>query len=222
MKTKLTIVALLCALNINANGNTPATSTSASLDLSYATDYYFRGQELGQESIQASVGAHADLGSFKVCGNVFTNQATASGSGNVDQVKLGLGKSFLDGLVTVYGGVLNTDVDGAGSELDVFVGGTLDTIIKPTVIVYRNSDDDLYTYEGSLAYTLETSVLDVTISGEAGVTDVTTSTDESYYGGSLVVSKDIGSLKPHASLAVIDGDTIDQDTIVSAGLTFQF
>lgn len=219
MKTKLTILALLCAFNINARGES---TTSGSVDLSYATDYYFRGAELGQESIQATVGAHADLGSFKVCGKVFTNQTTASGSGNTDQVTLGVGKSFVDGLLDLYVGVQNTDQDTAGSELDLFIGAKLDNVLSPTVVIYRNSDDNLYTYEGSLSYTCETQLADLTVSGDVGFTDVTSSDTRTYYGGALTLSKDFGSLKPHASLALVDGDDLSQDTIVSAGLTFQF
>lgn len=219
MKTKLTILALLCAFNINARGESTA---SGNVDLSYATDYYFRGSELGRESIQATVGAHADLGSFKVCGKVFTNQTTASGSGNTDQVTLGLGKSFVDGLLDLYVGAQNTDQDAAGSELDLFVGAKLDTVLSPTVTIYRNSDDDLYTYEGSVSYTCETQLVDLTVSGDVGLTDVTASDTRTYYGGALALSRTFGSLKPHASLALVDGDDLSQDTIVSAGLTFQF
>lgn len=221
MKTKLTILALLCAFNINARGESTA-STTGNVDLSYATDYYFRGAELGQESIQATVDAHADLGSFKVCGKVFTNQTTADGSGNTDQVTLGVGKSFIDGLLDLYAGVQNTDQDTSGNELDFFIGAKLDNVLSPTVVIYRNSDDDLYTYEGSLSYTCETSLADLTLSGDVGFTDVTASDTRTYYGGALTLSREFGSLKPHASVALVDGDDLSQDTIVSAGLTFQF
>lgn len=219
MKTKLTILALLCAFNINAHGESTA---SGSVDLSYTTDYYFRGAELGQESIQAAVGAHADLGSFKVCGKVFTNQTTAAGSGNTDQVTLGVGKSFIDGLLDLYAGVQNTDQDTAGNELDFFVGAKLDNVLSPTVVIYRNSDDNLYTYEGSASYTCETQLVDLTVSGDLGFTDVTASNTRTYYGGAITLSKEIDSIKPHVSVALVDSDDLSKDTIVSAGLTFNF
>ena len=219
MKTKLTILALISALNINAQENS---TTSGNVDITYGTDYYFRGAEIGQESIQATVGAHADLGTFKVCGKVFTNQTTASGSGNTDQVTLGIGKSFVDGLIDLYAGAQNTDQDTVGSELDFFIGAKLDNVLSPTVTIYRNSDDNLYTYEGSASYTCETQLADLTLSGDVGLTDVTSSDTRTYYGGALTLSKEVGSLKPHVGLALVDGDDISQDTIVSAGLTFQF
>ena len=221
MKTKLTILALLCAFNINASGEQPA-SSSGSLDLSYATEHYFRGAEVGAEAIQATVAGSADLGSFKVCGSVFTNQTTASGSGNFDQVKLGIGKSFADGLLSLYAGVLNTDADDTGSELDVFIGGKIDTVLSPVVIVYRNSDDDLFTYEGSLSHTVETSIVDLSVSVSGGITDVTASDERSYYGAGLELSREIGSIKPHVGVDYVNADDSDDDTIVSAGLTFQF
>ena len=218
MKTKIAIVALLCAFNINAS----ASKVNGSLDVSHTSDYYFRGAELGADSLQASVGVNAGIGGLDVFANYFTNQTTGDNTANTDVMTIGAGKSFADGLLSLYGGVVNLDNDATGDTLDGFVSAKVETFLSPALTVYRNTDDALYTVEGSVSYTIESEIADLKLSVEAGTTDVTSSTTRDYVGGTAKLSRSFGAVTPHLCLSVIDADDSARDTIVKAGLTFKF
>ena len=219
MKTKIILTALLCAFNINAA--TAGEKVKGKLDVSYTSDYYFRGASLGQDSIQVNAGANVTINKLDVFADVFTNQTTATGSANTDIVTIGAGGS-LTSLLNVYGGLVNVDIDGTGSELDAFVTFNLESVLDPSLTVYRNTDDDLYTFEGSVSHTLVTDPLDIKLTAAAGTTDVTSSDTRTYVGGTVKISKTVNQLTPHLCLSVIDTDNEDAEFITKAGLTFKF
>lgn len=218
MKTKIAIVALLCAFNINAR----ADKVSGSFDASYASDYYFRGAELGTNSLQATVGANAGVGGVDVFANFFTNQTTGTNTANTDILTVGAGKSFADGLLGLYGGVVNVDHDGADAMLDGFVAIKLETVLSPAVTVYRNTDDDLYSVEGSVSYKIESEIADLTLTVAGGSTEVTSTTTRKYAGATAKLSRTYGAATPHLCLSVIDADDSARDTMLRAGVTFKF
>lgn len=219
MKIKLGIVALLCAFNINANA---AEAVNGNLDASYASDYYFRGASLGSDSLQFSLGANSAINSVDVFANYFTNQTTGSNTANTDIITVGVGSSFAEELLNVYGGIVNVDNDAAGSDLDVFLTAKFNTLLSPAVSVYRNTDDELYTFEGSVTYKIETNLADFTIIASAGTTDVTESTSRDYVGGTLKISKSFDAVTPHLCLSVVDADDSTREEIVRAGVSFKF
>lgn len=218
MKTKIAIVALLCAFNINAS----ASKASGSLDVSHTSDYYFRGAELSTNSLQATAGANAVVNGVDVFANFFTNQPTGAAENNTDILTVGGGKSFADGLLSLYAGVVNVDHDGSDSVLDAFVSVKLESALSPAVTFYRNTDEELYTVEGSVSYTIKSTIADLRLSVEAGTTDVTTATSRDYAGATAKLSRSFGAVTPHLCLSVVDADDSARDTIVKAGLTFKF
>jgi len=219
MKTKIILTALLCALNINAV--TAVDKVKGQLDVSYASDYYFRGASLGQDSIQASTGASVNINNLDVFADVFTNQTTGDDTGNTDIVTIGVGGNIAS-LLDVYVGLVNVDIDGTGSELDGFITFNLETLLSPSLSVYRNTDDELYTVEGSLSHTIVTDPLDIKVTASAGTTDVTSSDTRTYVGGAVKLSKTVNQLTPHLCLSVIDVEDRDAEFITKAGLTFKF
>lgn len=219
MKIKLGIVALLCAFNINANA---AKAVNGNLDASYASDYYFRGASLGSDSLQFSLGANSAINSVDVFADYFTNQTTGSNTANTDIITVGVGSSFAEELLDVYGGIVNIDNDATGSDLDVFLTAKFNTLLSPSVSVYRNTDDELYTFEGSVTYKVETDLADFAVIANAGTTDVTESTSRDYVGGTLKISKSFGAVTPHLCLSVVDADDSPREEIVRAGVSFKF
>lgn len=218
MKTKLLIAALLCAININVKAN----SASGALDVSYTDEYYFRGANLGEDSVQYSASGNINVSGLDLFVNGFTNQTNGSGTSNTDILTVGVGKSFADNLLSVYGGVVNVDDDTAGSQLDAFVSVNFDTLLKPRVTLYRNTSDDLYTIEGCVSHKFDLNVVDLTLSACAGSTELTQDDSRTYVGATAKVSKTINQFEPHVCLSVINTDEIETDTIVKAGLTFKF
>lgn len=218
MKTKLIVLALCSALSFNA----ASAETKGSLGVGYSSDFYFRGSELSAEAAQLTLGVEADLGAARVKAAAFSNQSTGDGTANTNILDLSIGNTFADGLLSLYGGVKNIDTDGADSRLDVVLTAGLGTVLSPTVSIARDTDEDLWTYEACVKHTFATDVIDITLCGFLGSTDVTTATDRTYGGAGVTLSKAVGSVEPYASVKVIDAEDIERDTIVSAGITFNF
>lgn len=217
MKTKLIVLALCSALSYNATSAEP----TGTIGVGYASDFYYRGAELSAETAQLTLGAKAKLGSVNLEAGVFSNQATG-GVANTNMLDLGISRTFADDLLNVYGGFKNIDIQGTDNRLDAVVSVGLSTVLNPTVTVARDTDDDLWTYELNVSHTFSTDIADIKLCGLAGSTDLTRSTERDYVGAGLTVSKNIGNVEPYASVKVIKPEGADRDTIVGAGITFNF
>lgn len=217
MKTKLIVLALCSALSFNA----ASAESTGSIGLGYASDFYYRGTELSAEAAQLTLGAKANLGSVNLEAGVFSNQATGD-TVNTNMLDLGISSTFADDLLNVYGGFKNIDIQGAESRLDVVVSVGLGTVLNPTLTLARDTDDDLWTYELGVSHTFSTDIADFKLCGLGGSTDLTETTEREYVGAGLTVSKSIGNVEPYASVKVIKPEGADRDTIVGAGITFNF
>lgn len=217
MKTKLIVLALCSALSFNA----ASAESSGSIGLGYASDFYFRGAELSAEAAQLTLGAETNLGSVNLEAGVFSNQATGDNA-NANVLDIGVSRTFADDLLNVYGGLKNIDVEGTDSRLDAVVSVGLSTVLSPTLTVARDTDDDLWTYELGVSHTFATDVADIKLCGLVGSTDLTRSTERDYVGAGLTVSKTIGNVEPYAGIKIVKPEGADRDTIVGAGVTFNF
>lgn len=218
MKTKLTsLLALVCVLNINAAEQ--ASTFSGNASVGYTSDYFYRGEQISEDALQLGVGASAKFNDLRFCAKILTNQPDTGNDFTL--VTAGVGASFFEELLDLYVGVQNRKVDTDGSELDVFIGAKANIGIDTTVVLYRNIDDDLYTIEGTGAYTFDLSVVDLTVEGLVGSTEEL-SNDRTYYGGTLTVSRDIGGLTVEAGGSLIDSDESSLEETVFAGLALKF
>ena len=94
---------------------------------------------------------------------------------------------------------------------------------SPSLTVYRDIDDSLYTFELSVSQSLETDIIDLSVDASIGNTEVTTSTDRDYYSIGASPSKSLSDSSDH-SLGVdyIDADDIDGEFVFCSALTFKF
>jgi len=215
MKTK--IVSLLLAFGLSN-----AAFSGNSAKIGYASDFFYRGSQKAEESIQASVKLGSDLAGLNLSAHACTNQAVNTG---VDSYNLGtgVGKSFSDGLLSIYAGV-NHFEDKPGNALSEFqLGLSSNTILNPSVAVFRDFDDSLYTVELGVSQTFDLSVVDLEIDASAGNTDLTNETDRTYYSIGGSISK---SVSENANIALgvdyIDADDIDREFVFGTALTFNF
>jgi len=216
MKTKL--VSLLLALGLTSN----AAFSGNSAKIGYASDFFYRGAQKSEEAIQASVRLATELAGLKASAHACTNQAVDSATDSYN-LGAGLGKSFSDGLISVYGGINHfEDVPGnALSEVEVGISSNLP--LNPRFSVFRDFDDSLYTLELGVSHSFDLSVAGLNLDASYGNTELTNSVDRNYYSVGAEVSK---SVSENADLAVgvdyVDSDDIDREFVFGAGLTFKF
>ena len=220
MKTKTVIAALLCAFFTNAV-SAEGLSLNGNIGAKYVSDHYFRGQERTDDALQATVGFDTNIGSIGVFGDLFTNQSVDSTEADTNDITVGLSVSPVDQIDLLLG-VYNTETSDNGGELEGFIVVQIDTLLNPSLTVFRNTDDELYTYEGELSHEFKTDIFNVELSGVVGNTELTEAIDSTYYGGRLAVVKSIGPIDLYTDVAVTDNEDRDAETLWGAGLSVNF
>jgi len=220
MKAKIITAALLSAFFINAASAEPA-AVVGHVGTKYTSDYDRRGQLLSAEAIQAQVGFNVGVGSFDVFGDFHTNQATDTDT-DTNELTVGVGGGLFEDKLNAYIGVYNTESSGSSSDLEAFAMVQIDTLLAPTVSVYRDTDDSLYTFEGQLSHTFDLQVADLKIGGIYGNTETSATIDNTYTGAVASLSKTFDALNVYTDVAVSDNDTRDNETIWGVGLNLKF
>jgi hypothetical protein len=223
MKTKLvSLLTVLLGLSINA-ASAEAPKVNGNMGTKYSSDYHRRGQLVSEEAIQAKVGFNVGIGQVDVFGDFFTNQSTTSAGEDNDELTVGLGSSFFEDKLNAYVGLYNTDNSAAGDNLEAFAYLGLDFPLSPTVSIYRDTDDSLYTFEGQLSYGVDLEVVSLELAGVLGNTDVSSTLDSTYLGAKVTATKTLkNNVDLYADVALSDNDTRDNETLWGVGLSVKF
>lgn len=216
MKLKLTSILVAFGLLSNAafSGN--------SAKIGYTSDFFYRGAQKAEQSVQAGVKLGTALGGLNLSSHTCTNQAVDTGNDSY-HIGAGVSKSFSEGLLSAYVGVNHfEDVPGeALSEVELVLSSNV--ALNPSVAVFRDFDDSLYTVELGVSHGFDLSIADLNLDASVGNTDLTNNTDRTYYSVGATVSK---SVSENADLAVgvdyIDSDDIDREFVFGTALTFKF
>jgi len=216
MKLKLT--SLFVALGLLTN----AALAGNSAKIGYASDFFYRGEQKALESVQAAVDLNTALLGLDAKLHACTNQSVDQG---VDSYRLaaGLGTTFAGDLLSVYGG-FNHFEDVAGEALsEIQLSASVNVLANPTVSAYRNTDEDLFTFEGSLFESFDLSFASLGVRGSAGNTEVTTSNDRTYYSVGSSLSRQVGAgVDLSLSVDLVDADDIDREFVFGTALAFNF
>jgi len=214
MKNK--IASLLLALGLSS-----ATLANYA-KIGYVSDFFYRGEQKALESVQASLDLDKNVAGLNASFHACTNQSVDQG---VDSYGLaaGISHTFVDGILNVYGG-FNHFEDVAGDALsEIALKAGLNTIASPALSVYRNVDDELYTFEGSVSHSIALSIVDLGLSASIGNTDITESTDRDYYSLGADLSREVGEgAVLSASVDLVDADDIEREFVFGTALTFNF
>ena len=215
---KVKIISFIAAVGLITN----VATASNSVRLGYASDYFYRGVQKAEESIQTSLRLGHSLGSVNGSVHVCSNQAVDSGSDSY-HMGAGLGTSFADGLLSTYAGV-NHFEDVPGSSLaEAELRVSFNTALNPSLAVFRDLDESLYTYELGVSHVLETKVADLDLSASYGNTETSATNDTDYYSVGVGVSKSLSdSASLGGSVNYIDADGIEDEFVFGVGLTFNF
>lgn len=215
-KTKLIITALL-GFFINA-----ASAETYSLGTKYASDYFFRGSLMTQESIQADLGVNGEVFGLDYSANAFTNQSVESG---VDTYILnaGLSTSFFGDLLETYAGIGHIENVSGEALMEASLRLSIDTLLSPTVSFFRNLDESLYTSELSLSHNLDLDFASLGILGSIGISDLTNSNSETYYSLGANASRPIAE-KSQISFGIerVDSNLIEAEYVFALGVSTQF
>ena len=222
MNNKLVKLIALLGLSINV-ASAEAPEVNGNLGTKFSSDYHRRGQLVSQEAIQAQVGFNVGLGGVDVFGDFFTNQSTSSDGADNDELTVGLGNSFFEDKLSAYVGIYNTDNSESGDNLEAFASLGLDFPLSPTVSVYRDTDDSLYTFEGQVSYGVDLEIVNLELAGILGNTDVSSAVDSTYFGATLTATKTIkDNVDLYADVSLSDNDTRDNETLWGVGLSVKF
>lgn len=224
MKTKIVIAALTCALITNvasAAKQDTGFKLGGTIGAGYVSDDFFRGQASSGESLQANVGFNTSVGSVGLFGDLATTQSVDSTEADTNDVTVGLSLTPVD-KINLLLGVYNTDISNSGGNLEGFVGVQIDALLNPSITLYRNTSEELYTYEGQLSHSIDLDVFDLQVSGWLGNTELTTSDDSTYYGAKLAAVKSLGNIDLYADVAVDDNEDRGAETLWGAGVAVKF
>ena len=214
MKITTYAMALLCLISNVA--------TAGSVSVGYASDYFRRGAILSSEAVQSSLSLDADVSGFNASVGASTNQSTSSGS-DAYVIEFGASKQLAD-LLDVYVGLEHFEEVAGDAYLDARLSVSFDTILSPSVTLYRNTSDDLYTFELSGKHKLETEIANLCVHALYGNTDASASVNEDYYGVGVIASKSVSdSAELGLSYDYFDSDLMsDGESVVGLSLSINF
>lgn len=214
MKTKL--LSLLTALGLITNA-----ALAGSASIGYTSDFFYRGDQKALESFQSNVDFDTSVLGLDVLLHACTNQSVDSGVDSYGLSAAG-GKSFSDGLVSLYLG-FNHYEDVPGEALsEIFVKASSNVVLNPSLVIYRNIDQSLFTYEGGLSHSFDVKIASLNLAASAGNTEVNTSDNRTYYKVGSELSKAIGQAEAGLSVDLVDSDDIEREFVFGASLSFKF
>ena len=206
--------------NINA-AQAEDSTLKGNLGVKVTSDYQRRGEVVSEQSVQAQLGVNSAVGGVDVFANFFTNQSTDNGRDS-NEIVAGVGKDFLDGLVSAYGGVYNTDFSDAEADLEYFVQVSANVALKPSVSFFRNVDEELNTFEAKISQDFDMKVANLELSGVLGNTELSQSLDSTYSAVKAELSREFDELEIYADVALSDNDRRDYETIYGVGVRVRF
>lgn len=223
MKTKLKLVISTLLVGLFINVGHAEQPLGGSISTKFTSDVFDRGQAVSEEALQGSVKLNSNIGAINAFGTFSTSQSSKSAGSDLDQSTLGAGTSFSDGLVGASVGIYNSNHSSLGSGLEAFIKANINSPLSPTVAVYKNTDEELYTYELGVSHSIATELAKVTLSGLIGNTDLSSSTDSTYTNLSITASKDIQeNLTLYTDVSLSDSDMRSTATLLGIGLAVSF
>jgi hypothetical protein len=138
-------VSALCMLPGTVLAEEPATdkgpAVSASGDMGFFSKYVWRGFELSKDSLVIQPSATIGYGGFamNLWGNLDTDQ-DADGENAFNETDLTLSYDFEVGPAAMSAGYIYYGLDGLDDTAEIYVSASFDTILAPTLSIYRDID----------------------------------------------------------------------------------
>lgn len=195
---------------ISAGVAAQANELSVTADISYVTDYVFRGDKLADASLQPSVevsyaGAYA--------GVWYSDAISNKGTDSEADLYAGYGFAVSDTLTLDVGATRYTY--NGGSDLDTtegFLKLSADVLLSPTLAYYYDFDLETSAYEASIGYSLPVDAINSSLDFSGVIGTVQAPGEDRVYGS-------VGVAVPYA-LSETATLTVGVDYIVNDGKFF--
>lgn len=202
MKKTVLIIAALCASFASLRAQEAESSYSVSLDLTYASKYVFRGQQLAEGTLMPSV----ELSSGNFTAGIWSAQPLTDNIDNEIDFYAGFGVPLNDdwgfdiGVTLYYYPELDTSggADDATWEPYVGISGTVGGV-APGLYLYYDTTLEILTVEGSIGYSvaMEGTGTSMDFSASVGSIQPDVGSNVTYYNLGLSIPfalSDTGSL----------------------------
>lgn len=229
-KTILVLAALAAGVSASAQEAAKSNALAVTLDVSYVSDYVFRGAKLADASIQPSV--EAAYGNFY--GGVWysdaisQNNATATFDSEAD-LYAGYNLAINETFAADFGVTRYTYNGGSqGDTTEVFVGvKAANVLLSPSVYYYYDFDLEVSSYIASIGHSIPVAKLGVSLdlSATYGYIQIP-GNDYSFWGAGVAVPyklSDTAKLTGAVNYTHNDVSASEQDQVVfSVGLSVGF
>lgn len=154
----------LAALSVGVSAQAQeASALSVTVDVTYVSDYAFRGVKLAGASIQPSV--EATYGDF-YAGVWHSNSISGTNAGFDSETDFYVGYGFaVNDVITLDGGVTRYTYSGgsSGDTTEVYIGASFDVLLSPSVYYYHDFDLEYSSYVASLGYSLPVDAISASL-----------------------------------------------------------
>lgn len=178
-QTSLALAALVAGASAQAQEAASQSELSVTVDVSYVTDYVFRGVKLGSASIQPSVEAsYGDL----YAGAWHTDELSNS-NGNETDLYIGYGFAVND-QISLDAGVTRYTYNGGsqGDSTEVYIGVSADVLLSPSLYYYHDFDYETNVIEASIGYSLPIDAIKASVDFAAKLGNVSAPGEDYTYG----------------------------------------
>jgi uncharacterized protein (TIGR02001 family) len=231
-KTALALAALVAGVSAQAQDSAPAegSALSVTVDVTYVSDYIFRGAKLGDASLQPSI--EAAYGDFYA--GVWHTSEISSSTTNSTETDLYAGYGFaVSDVVSLDAGVTRYTYEGGSGDdsTEVFIGAAFDVLLSPSLYYYYDFDYEVSTVEASIGYSFPIDQIGASLdlSAKYGWVSPDAGEDRNYavLGAAVPYSlSETATLTVGVDYFINDGDKLingDEDGIVGkVGLSIGF
>lgn len=227
MKTTKVVTSILAFVAIAAtassvNADSHESKLSGSASVGFANENYYRGADLGDDTIKAGVDVHGGLNGLGVFGSIVTDQSV---DGGADQyyITAGLASKIFDGSVNLSTGYLHRENVPGVATGEIFASLELTTALTPVGTLYYDIDDELWTAELGIKQKYDIEIAKLCVHGLIGETEATAAVDRTYWVVGAALSRELAEdVDLVAGLDYVDADNAEDDLVFTAGLTFNF
>jgi len=224
-KTILVLAALVAGVSASAQEAVKNNNLAVTLDVSYVSDYVFRGHQLADASIQPSVeAAYGDFYAGIWYSDAISQSSTGSEADFYAGYNLKLNETFSADLgVTRY----TYNGGGQGDTTEVFAGVKANVLLTPSVYYYYDFDQEISSYIGTIGHSIAVAKLGISLdlSATYGYIQIPSS-DYSYWGAGVAVPyklSETAKLTGAINYTHADDSSSEQDQVVfSVGLSVGF